>query len=89
MLGRLRMDVNECIQQYFIICNHVFRPHKYIGHYSAKRFEAAINDVIRKYCKCHPQECQHPHTHKFRQYDYLEFDEDATTSRKVNGTCRV
>ncbi|OIW24045.1 FabD/lysophospholipase-like protein [Coniochaeta ligniaria NRRL 30616] len=88
MLGRLRMDVNDCIQQYFIICNRIFRPHKYLSHYSAERFEKAINDVIKKHCKCHPPECQHPHTHKFRQYDYLERDE-GDANAYVNGTCKV
>ena len=91
MLGRLRMDVNECIQQYYIICNRIFRPHRYIRHYSAERFREAINDVVRNYCKCHrhPEGCV-PGTHRFRQYDYLEFDEGGDASGdRINSTCRV
>lgn len=87
------MDVNECIQQYYIICNRIFRPHKHIGNYSATRFEGAINDVIRKFCKCHPGECSNPHTHYLRQYDYLEYDEGTPVgspiARKMNSTCKV
>lgn len=87
------MDVNECIQQYFTICNAIFRPHQYIGHYNTRSFENAINGVIRKYCKCHGPVCAHPQTHLLRQYDYLEFDEndddDPEEARKVNGTCKV
>ena len=84
------MDVNECIQQYYVICNRIFRPHKYIRHYSAKRFEGAINEVVRNFCKCqcHPEGC-FPRTHKFRQYDYLEFDEGDANGGRINSTCRV
>lgn len=93
MLGRLRMDVNECIQQYLVLCNRIFRPHKHIRHYSTQKFESAINEVISKYCKCHAQGCLHPHTHYLRQYDYLEFDEidpdDPEQARRINGTCKV
>jgi hypothetical protein len=94
MLGRLRMDVNQCIQEYYIICNRIFRPHKYIGLYDEKKFVDAINGVIRKHCKCHPGgQCPHPHTHYLRQYDYLEFDEDDRNdpehAGRINGTCRV
>jgi hypothetical protein len=89
MLGRLRMDVNEAIQQYFIICNKIFRPHAYVGHYDHKRFERAINDVVKRFCRCHGGICDYPGTHHLRQFDHLEFDDDGEKPEKINGTCKV
>lgn len=91
MLGRLRIDVNECIQQYLTICNAIFRPHHYISPYSGQAFKEAIESVIRRYCKCHGGICETSQEHHLRQYDYLEPEGIVTTEQasRINHTCKT
>ncbi|KAI9148695.1 FabD/lysophospholipase-like protein [Paramyrothecium foliicola] len=86
MLGRLRMGVNECIQQYWIMTNRIFQPQRirYIQLYSRRRVQDAAKEVVRQHCQCHRG--QHDGCtgeEDLRQYDYMEDGQLRT------GTCRV
>ncbi|KAI0387076.1 FabD/lysophospholipase-like protein [Hypomontagnella monticulosa] len=84
MLGLLRMDVNECIKQYFIISNNVFRPHNplpFIRNYSAKKLEDAICNVMKEHSIG---------SEYFRQYDHMEKDRSyRDQDPRINKTCKV
>ncbi|KAI0098144.1 FabD/lysophospholipase-like protein [Nemania sp. FL0031] len=89
MLGRLRMGVLDCIQQYWILSNAIFRPRRlrFVQLYSRRHVQEAAKKVVKQFCDRHlgsPGDCK-GHEH-LRQYDYEEED---STSPNRNKTCRV
>lgn len=70
MLGRLRMDVDECISQYQDLSVRIFTPRRYLRLYSGERLKECIIQVVQKHCKCKP-ECAGS-LERFRQYDFAE-----------------
>ncbi len=93
MLGRLRMGVNDCLQQYWILSNAIFRPPRlrFVQLYSRRSVQEAAKGVVRKFCGCHPADragdCSG--IEDLRQYDYDEVGGDAFNPSFANKTCRV
>ncbi|KAI1457827.1 FabD/lysophospholipase-like protein [Annulohypoxylon moriforme] len=100
MLGRLRMDVDDCIKQYLIISHRIFRPHRIpiMQNYSGDQLSREVRVVVSKFCGCHKkddekgdeskEECKDDY---FRQYDYMEKDtyHGNRDSKRLNKTCKV
>ncbi|KAJ2987846.1 hypothetical protein NUW58_g4285 [Xylaria curta] len=92
MLGRLRMGVTDCIQQYWVLSNAIFRPtrQRYLQLYSRKKVQNAAKEVVKKYCSCHQGEdgvCNGGED--LRQYDYDEEGTRSSNPALANKTCRV
>lgn len=91
MLGRLRMDVEDCIQQYWVMTIKIFRPYhmRFLRPYSRRALQESTKAVARAYCGCHRNQRGDCDAHDyFRQYDFEEAFEQGPTLRK-NKTCKV
>ncbi|GAP85867.1 putative lysophospholipase-like protein [Rosellinia necatrix] len=88
MLGRLRMDVNDCIEQYLTFSNTIFQPHRirHLQYYSRRKVQDAVKEVVKKFCYCHEGEETCDGREDLRQYDY---DEVSSGSKFANKTCKV
>ncbi|KAI0505912.1 acyl transferase/acyl hydrolase/lysophospholipase [Xylaria bambusicola] len=88
MLGRLRMGVIDCIKQYLIFSNYIFRPPRlrYIQHYSRWKVQEAVKGVVRQFCGCHGELDRCTGSEDLRQFDYYERSSD---SARANRTCRA
>lgn len=85
MLGRLRMDIEECIKQYWILSIRIFRPYRmrFIRMYSRSAVREAVKSVVQSHCHCDVEEF-------LRQYDYEEaFDNGPHPQPRRNKTCKV
>ncbi|KAI0546941.1 acyl transferase/acyl hydrolase/lysophospholipase [Xylaria curta] len=92
MLGRLRMGVNECIQQYLIFSNAIFRPprRRLIQHYSRRKLQEAAKTVVKKFCPNHQNNRADCNGDEYlRQNDYDEQGDAASDPKYANRTCRV
>ncbi|KAK3941406.1 FabD/lysophospholipase-like protein [Diplogelasinospora grovesii] len=85
MLGRLRMGVNDCIQQYWIMANRIFRPRRvrFLQLYSRRKVQDAAKDVVKQFCRCHGGRDECGGVESLRQYDYKE------QGGRANQTCKV
>lgn len=59
MLGRLRMSVPQCLEVYRQVGNELFGKVKsrwpLFTKYDHEPLEAAVKEIVKKYCKSHPQ----------------------------------
>ena len=85
MLGRLRMSVDECIEQYWKLANKIFVPHKirFIQRYSRQKVKEAAENVVRRFCKCHDNPAACTGYEQLRQYDFEE------QGARQNNSCKV
>ncbi|KAN0076234.1 Acyl transferase/acyl hydrolase/lysophospholipase [Elaphomyces granulatus] len=85
MLGRLRMNVEDCLKQYWILSNSIFRPPKirFLQLYSRRKVQKAVKIVVREFCRCHAAGEYCSGSEDLRQYDYAE------AGPMENRTCRV
>ncbi|KAI8625531.1 FabD/lysophospholipase-like protein [Xylariaceae sp. FL1651] len=85
MLGRLRMSVDQCIEQYWKLANKIFVPHKrrFIQHYSRRKIKEAAEEVVKQFCRRHPNREDCIGDDELRQSDYAE------QGTYVNKTCKV
>ncbi|KAI1127766.1 acyl transferase/acyl hydrolase/lysophospholipase [Nemania abortiva] len=92
MLGRLRMGVLDCIQQYWVLSNTIFRPHRlrFVQLYSRRKVQDAAIEVVKQFCDRHPGRPGECTGNEFlRQYDYDEEDITSPNRPFANKTCRV
>lgn len=93
MLGRLRMDIEECIKQYWILSIRIFRPYRmrFLRMYSRSAVQEAAKSVVQNHCHCHAQGllgCDGQEL--LRQYDYEEaFGNGPHPQPLRNRTCKV
>ncbi|KAI1214452.1 acyl transferase/acyl hydrolase/lysophospholipase [Annulohypoxylon truncatum] len=95
MLGRLRMGVDDCIKQYLVISQKVFRRCliPIIQEYSGEMLADAVCKVVKDTCQFYERKnCTGKHL--FRQYDHMERNGNNGTggqprSNKINSTCKV
>ncbi|KAI1740064.1 FabD/lysophospholipase-like protein [Xylaria scruposa] len=92
MLGRLRMRVTDCIQQYWVLSNAIFRPSRLriVQLYSRKKVQDAARKVVKQFCGCRSKAASGCSGNELlRQYDYDEEDTVSSNRRFANKTCRV
>lgn len=83
------MDVEDCIQQYWIMSIKIFRPYhiRLIRMYSRRVVQESAKAVVRAFCGCHKR--SHCRGHEaLRQYDFEEEFEQGPLERR-NKTCKV
>ncbi|KAF7537441.1 hypothetical protein G7054_g3728 [Neopestalotiopsis clavispora] len=96
MLGRLRMDIDECIRAYLKLGNSIFRPQsktplRYISkrfQYSPKKLTEAVEEVLRDHCRCQHKNVDACVNQYLRQWDYAE-QGDIVSESEFNGTCKA
>jgi hypothetical protein len=92
MLGRLRMRIDDCIQQYWLLSLKIFRPPRTrlpLQVYSRQTVQQAAKEVVKSFCRCHaPRGGSCTGEEDLRQYDYGE-DSDTLRPEYINKTCRV
>jgi hypothetical protein len=80
------MGVEDCIKQYWILSNNIFRPQRtrFIQLYSRRKVQNAAKTVVQNYCRCHDVEHEGCSGFEdFRQYDFAEM------GQRENRTCKV
>jgi hypothetical protein len=80
------MGVEDCMKQYWILANRVFRPprQRFIQLYSRKKLQEASRTVVQDFCHCHPDPYDQCTGYEhLRQYDFAE------EGLRKNKTCRV
>lgn len=88
------MDVEDCIQQYWIMSVRIFSPRRMrlIHMYSRKALQDSAKAVVHSFCGCQntpARPCHKTHGHElFRQYDFEEAFEQGPHAR-TNKTCKV
>lgn len=89
MLGRLRMSIDDGIEEYWRLSNSIFRPRRFVFPFSSKKLEEAVIKVVHQCCHCHHKgnACD-GRKEEFRQYDYAEEGEPAGRYR-LNQSCKV
>ncbi|EXJ55530.1 hypothetical protein A1O7_08458 [Cladophialophora yegresii CBS 114405] len=92
MLGRLRMSIDDCIKQYWLLSNKIFRPPRTrvpFQVYSRRTLQEATQNVVQNFCRCHGAVGESCMGEEYlRQYDYGEATDGLDLDR-TNKTCRV
>jgi len=87
MLGRLRMTVDECIQEYLEFGSHVFANRRWgrITKYDHRKLKKSIQDVIATHCEdLHEDDDPCVGEDYLRQWDFSQYE-----GPFKNYTCKV